>query len=549
MQFRSQWLSDLFDRRVQAIRTLSGSRVGHRSPDALILPALRLAEEVLQEHCGKEHYEISVWTTPARPEIIAYYDSARQERARTYAERQRNPLFYRQQGYEVIRLLDHPDTKPIVMTRLSALKYRYQGPKQAKNIKSTILYCFDQARPAAIVVTSADPKAFVGKCKEVAIETLRCLSLSIRADLDMLETIRGSSSPSAEPRRDFAYAWIHLSDIHFGAGREDHLVDRELVGAAILKDIRSFPGPAIHRIFITGDIAFRGTASEYRLAAQWIRRLAKAARVGVDVVRLVPGNHDVDRTFVTKKWTDAARNVRADPRTLSTELIRSRDVLLRRVENYSRFVSRLSRTHPRGDAGWVGDWVEDVGCGDGDQRLRLRIAGLSTVWVSDESDGGGSGDNEKFTPNMAIALSQLAPISRDEEGSPDIVFLLTHHPPEWLFQKCKDDLARTLNNHDHVHLCGHIHKSEATHGWVFGRKRGAFRLSAGAAHDEDPKLNLHRGEHGYSWGALRSTPDGGWQLGWAPRVYVPLLNVFRADKTRFDLDDQGFAWERLQEAT
>jgi hypothetical protein len=544
MQFNSKTLSELFDRRVQAIRSMSATKAGYRSADALILPILRLAEEVLQEHCGQEHYELSVWATPAKPEIIAYYDSARQERARTYAERQRNPLFYRQQGYEVIRLLDHPDTKPIVKTRLSAQKYRYQGPKQVKNIKSTILYCFDQARPAALVVTSADPKAFVGRCREVAVETLRCLSLCIRADLDMLQATQLPSS--AEPRRDFAYAWLHLSDIHFGAGREDHRVDRDLVGAALLKDVSNFSGANIHRIFITGDIAFRGAQNEYRLAAHWIRRLAKIAKVGLEAVRLVPGNHDVDRNVISKKWKEAAKSVRTDPRVLTTELTKSREALLKRVENYSEFVSGLSRAHPKDEAGWVCDWAEDDVCTDGSHELKLRIAGLSTVWISDEDDGGGAGKNAKFTPNMALALSQLALLSRDDGSPHDIVFLLTHHPPEWLFQKSRDDLSRMLNDHDHIHLCGHIHKSEATHGWVFGRKRGAFRLSAGAAHDEDPKLNLHRGEHGYSWGALRRTVEGDWQLGWAPRVYVPSLNSFRADKTRFDLDEQGFAWETLQ---
>src|SRR5260370_18953258 len=78
MQFESRALSDLFYERLRAIRSFPKTGIGDASPADLILPVLRLAESVLRERFGDKHYEISIWTTPETPQIIAYYNSPRQ---------------------------------------------------------------------------------------------------------------------------------------------------------------------------------------------------------------------------------------------------------------------------------------------------------------------------------------------------------------------------------------------------------------------------------------------------------------------------------------
>ena len=71
--------------------------------------------------------------------------------------------------------------------------------------------------------------------------------------------------------------------------------------------------------------------------------------------------------------------------------------------------------------------------------------------------------------------------------------------------------------------------------------------SAGAAHEEHVEnRSPFQAEHGYSWGAIRVGGDGNMQLGWAPRVYVPFLDNFRADRTRYDLEADGFIWEDIR---
>jgi len=63
---------------------------------------------------------------------------------------------------------------------------------------------------------------------------------------------------------------------------------------------------------------------------------------------------------------------------------------------------------------------------------------------------------------------------------------------------------------------------------------------AGAAHGEKGE------EYGYAWGALRHDPETGqWQAGWAPRTFEPGRDEMRADRMRYDLDGDDFAWQHL----
>jgi hypothetical protein len=198
MEFASTLITELFDRRVQAVRAISRLGMAGASDDVLILPTLKLAEQVLREKFGQVHYELSVWTSREAPTIVAYYDTSRQERPRTDAERERNPTFYREQGYAVIQLLDHPDNEPIIKTRLSPQGYRYHGLQQQEHIKATVLFCFDLARPAAVVITSANPQAFDAEQRVQVVELVRCLSLAIKADLDLIGALKAKNDQASE---------------------------------------------------------------------------------------------------------------------------------------------------------------------------------------------------------------------------------------------------------------------------------------------------------------------------------------------------------------
>jgi len=78
--------------------------------------------------------------------------------------------------------------------------------------------------------------------------------------------------------------WIHLSDLHFGQGREaTPRFDQKLVTSAIVRDAEMVAGqlgkPDL--VFVTGDVAFSASADkEYQAAADWLGKLLAALQIG-----------------------------------------------------------------------------------------------------------------------------------------------------------------------------------------------------------------------------------------------------------------------------
>src|SRR5258708_34942229 len=116
----------------------------------------------------------------------------------------------------------------------------------------------------------------------------------------MLTLPRATPAPpsSAISSRSGPLRILHLSDFHFSRHRA---WDQDPVLTALHRDVAGLVSRGLRPdlVAITGDIADRGSAEEYALAATWLRRhLLPAARVSARELLLVPGNHDVDRGAV-----------------------------------------------------------------------------------------------------------------------------------------------------------------------------------------------------------------------------------------------------------
>ncbi|HSP79340.1 MAG TPA: metallophosphoesterase, partial [Myxococcaceae bacterium] len=124
------------------------------------------------------------------------------------------------------------------------------------------------------------------------------------------------SAPVASPVRPRpsgpkpAVTWIHLSDLHFGAGerqrQQKHRFNQEVVTRAIREDVEKQIPWTPDFIFVTGDIAFSAEPEQYQQASQWLRQLAEAAGTSTSALRLVPGNHDVDRSRASAPLVQSA---------------------------------------------------------------------------------------------------------------------------------------------------------------------------------------------------------------------------------------------------
>jgi Calcineurin-like phosphoesterase len=97
-------------------------------------------------------------------------------------------------------------------------------------------------------------------------------------------------------------AFVHLSDIHFGQERGGVVVVHDDAKERLIEDVASSVETLPkHRAagIITGDTAYAGKAVEYKAAADWLDKVAAAAKCAITDILVVPGNHDIDREQIS----------------------------------------------------------------------------------------------------------------------------------------------------------------------------------------------------------------------------------------------------------
>src|SRR5580658_357645 len=95
--------------------------------------------------------------------------------------------------------------------------------------------------------------------------------------------------------------FVHLSDIHFLD--RDHGTAFDLgqqIRRALIEDLKEKPADKADYdgILITGDIAFGGKPEEYKRAREWLDEVYASSGTTATNTYVVPGNHDVDRSYV-----------------------------------------------------------------------------------------------------------------------------------------------------------------------------------------------------------------------------------------------------------
>lgn len=282
----------------------------------------------------------------------------------------------------------------------------------------------------------------------------------------------------AHANRSESLVILHISDLHIAPHK---LEDVQVVLRAFWKDLDRLaekPGFSPDLICFTGDIAQAGKKGEFELAAEHLFE-PLLERFGLERERLlwVPGNHDVDRTTVSKvverglQSTDTYHDINE---ILRDETERAR--ALRRLDAYAQFTRA-----------YFGDAILD---GQDPAYFTTRtltikghtigVACLNSAWrCSSDQDKGRLwiGDTQ-----LRNALEQIQ--------DADMKLALLHHPFDWLHeneQETAEDFC--LREFDLV-LRGHLHKSKVAY------KRGPdgdnLILPTGA-------LFQWRHWEGYSW--------------------------------------------------
>ena len=101
--------------------------------------------------------------------------------------------------------------------------------------------------------------------------------------------------------------YLHLSDFQLTGGKDPAETFKQgYVVRSMAEYIESLAGRDelnVDFIVITGDMADKAGAKEYKVAEAMCQRLLRAARLGKERLFVVPEKHDIDRTTVTP-WQD-----------------------------------------------------------------------------------------------------------------------------------------------------------------------------------------------------------------------------------------------------
>ncbi len=241
-------------------------------------------------------------------------------------------------------------------------------------------------------------------------------------------------------------AFVHLSDIHFGQEKGGQVVINDDVKERLLEDVaevvRSRPGGRAAGVIVSGDIAYSGKAREYKMAGQWLDRLAGAVGCSPTDIQVVPGNHDIDRDEITVATRMMLDQVTKEGESRLDEFLagqRDRELLYARFSAYRPFAEGYNCS------------LDDEGGNAGDRTLELapgrtlRFVGLNTALICSSEDEMGK--------LLLGARQRVLPRTIGEE-----LVAVAHHPLHWL--QDSDDARRFIRNRARVLISGHEHKPD-----------------------------------------------------------------------------------------
>jgi predicted phosphodiesterase len=287
--------------------------------------------------------------------------------------------------------------------------------------------------------------------------------------------------PIVEPKSPLC--WLHLSDLHVQSANWE----QDVVLSALLRDLPGLLEQAQRKpqlLFVTGDVANRGTAVEYDGAFRLLDQLCRMLNLEPERhVFMVPGNHDVDRAMISPSAERFARGFddlgEDEFRTAIGQLIDAPadlEIFGRRLTAWCNFTNRFlgPARQVSIDRPWRSDLVEVGG-------IRVGIASICSVWMSGPQDAKDRlivGERQ-----VRLLVDELAATSAD------LRIALIHHPTSWLREAEERRIQRLLRDEVDVLLHGHVHDPNAG-AFVHGQ-RNTIEIGAGATYAGSGQDRFH----------------------------------------------------------
>jgi len=265
-----------------------------------------------------------------------------------------------------------------------------------------------------------------------------------------------------------AISWLQVSDIHM-CHRDAWSQDVVLKAMAVSIANDRAKGCAFDFVLVTGDLAFSGKASEYRLVADFLDEIRAAAGVPRERIFCIPGNHDVDRDKQTLCFHGARQKLNSSS---AVDAVLAPDdnlaTLCERQQAYREFQASYfghqSRFATPEGLAYVSALEVD--------GVAVAIVALNSAWLAE----GGASDHGHLLIGERQLISALDIAKRQ---APHIVIAMSHHPLHLLCEFDRVTATNRIHAESDFFHCGHLHTPEAR-GAGFDAK-ACLTVAAGAS--------------------------------------------------------------------
>ena len=256
--------------------------------------------------------------------------------------------------------------------------------------------------------------------------------------------------------------WLHLSDFH--VGKDDYATRKmfDYILAHVRK--RKSEGFIPDLLFITGDLANKGLASEYdTFWLEFISPLQEEIGNSIsDRTFVVPGNHDIDRTkhpAFSQEDISKSESHYLDP---SDEGARLRgDMLIPRFRSYLDSDCTPVKGAFAKPEGAYAQCLTIHG-------QEVGIVGINTAWLCKDEK-----DERKLTPGKPLLEKALDTIKPAK-----LRIVLGHHPVDWFIPAQQQSIKSLLGQSHVLYLHGHIHNAWAEPSYGGGQSYLAIQTGA-----------------------------------------------------------------------
>lgn len=230
---------------------------------------------------------------------------------------------------------------------------------------------------------------------------------------------------------------LHLSDIHLRNASDRVLSFAEGIAGAAYQAAREARACLL---VVTGDVAYSGSAEEYKVATDFLRAIAGAIRGEgcplVDVI-LVPGNHDCRLIPEDKSRSVVIGHVIQDHNA-------AKDVSIVKLctsaqENFFAFRPSVTSLVPVSDHPLWTEYELEL---DG---VTVRLSAINAAWMS------------RLPEQPGQLVFPIETFENELSAGCSIRLALIHHPLNWYCQSTYHPLRRQLHTHCDAILSGHEH--------------------------------------------------------------------------------------------